>query len=130
MKKWEEFLSFSEDIFSNGRREEQLYLTKMMVKRVYELTGHSLSHLTTFTHLSSLSLPSDPKQRRHCLHLEESTCRHIHQTAVLEGWRRTKMVFIHIAYWMLIFSKHPYLQLSLIDIENMNLAFPVMLYLS
>ena len=41
MKKWEEFLSFSEDIFSNGRREEQLYLTKMVVKRVYELTGHS-----------------------------------------------------------------------------------------
>ena len=41
MKKWEEFLSISEDIFSNGRREEQLYLTKMVVKRVYELTGHS-----------------------------------------------------------------------------------------
>ena len=41
LKKWEEFLSFSEDIFSNGRREEQLYLTKMVVKRVYELTGHS-----------------------------------------------------------------------------------------
>ena len=41
MKKWEEFLSISEDIFSNGRREEQLYLTKMLVKRVYELTGHS-----------------------------------------------------------------------------------------
>ena len=41
MKKWEKFLSFSEDIFSNGRREEQLYLTKMVVKRVYELTGHS-----------------------------------------------------------------------------------------
>ena len=41
MKKWEEFLSFSEDIFSNGRREEQLYLTKMVVKRVYKLTGHS-----------------------------------------------------------------------------------------
>ena len=41
IKKWEEFLSFSEDIFSNGRREEQLYLTKMVVKRVYELTGHT-----------------------------------------------------------------------------------------
>ena len=41
MKKWEEFLSNSEDIFSNGRREEQLYLTKMVVKRVYELTGHT-----------------------------------------------------------------------------------------
>ena len=41
MKKWEEFLSFSEDIYSNGRREEQLYLIKMVVKRVYELTGHS-----------------------------------------------------------------------------------------
>ena len=41
MKKWEEFLSFSEDIFSNGGKEEQLYLTKTVVKRVYELTGHS-----------------------------------------------------------------------------------------
>ena len=41
MKKWEDFLSFSEDIFSNGRKEEQLYLTKMVVKRVYELTGHN-----------------------------------------------------------------------------------------
>ena len=41
IKKWEEFLSFSEDIFSNGRKEEQLYLTKMVVKRVYELTGHT-----------------------------------------------------------------------------------------
>ena len=41
IKKWEDFLSFSEDIYSNGRREEQLYLTKMVVKRVYELTAHS-----------------------------------------------------------------------------------------
>ena len=41
MKKWEKFLSISEDIFSNGGKEEQLYLTKMVVKRVYELTGHS-----------------------------------------------------------------------------------------
>ena len=41
IKKWEEFLSISEDIFSNGRKEEQLYLIKMVVKRVYELTGHS-----------------------------------------------------------------------------------------
>ena len=41
MKKWEEFLSISEDIFSNGRREDQLYLTKIVVKRVYILTGHS-----------------------------------------------------------------------------------------
>ena len=41
MKKWEEFLSFSEDIYSNGRKEEQLYLIKMVVKRVYKLTGHS-----------------------------------------------------------------------------------------
>ena len=41
MRKWEELLSISEDIFSNGRKEEQLYLTKMVVKRVYELTGHS-----------------------------------------------------------------------------------------
>ena len=41
MRKWEDFLFLSEDIFSNGRREEQLYLTKMVVKRVYELTGHS-----------------------------------------------------------------------------------------
>ena len=40
MKKWEEFLSISEDIYSNGRREDQLYLTKMVVKRVYKLTGH------------------------------------------------------------------------------------------
>ena len=35
--KWVEFLSLSEDIFSNGKREEQLYLTKVVVKRVYEL---------------------------------------------------------------------------------------------
>ena len=41
LKKWEEFLSISEDIFSNGRKEEQLYFTKMVVKRVYELTGHT-----------------------------------------------------------------------------------------
>ena len=41
MKKWEDFLFLSEDIYSNGRREEQLYLTKMVVKRVYELTGHT-----------------------------------------------------------------------------------------
>ena len=41
IKKWQELLSISEDIFSNGRKEEQLYLTKMVVKRVYELTGHT-----------------------------------------------------------------------------------------
>ena len=98
IKKWEEFLSFSEDIFSNGRREEQLYLTKMVVKRVYKLTGHT-PRPSCYIHPSVQFISSKQSQTEKTLSSFGGVCLQAHPpNCSIRGLEKKKdgTAFVHI----------------------------------
>ena len=98
MKKWEEFLSFSEDIFSNGRREEQLYLTKMVVKRVYKLTGHT-PQPSSYIHPSVQFISSKQSETEKTLSSFGGVCLQAHPpNCSIRGLKKNKdgAAFVHI----------------------------------
>ena len=98
MKKWEEFLSFSEDIYSNGRKEDQLYLTKMVVKRVYELTGHS-PQPSCYIHPSVQFISSKRSETEKTLSSFGGVCLQAHPpNCSIRGLRKNKdgVAFVHI----------------------------------
>ena len=98
MKKWEDFLSFSEDIFSNGRREEQLYLTKMVVKRVFELTGHT-PQPSCYIHPSIQFISSKQSETEKILSSFGGVCLQAHPpNCSIRGLEKNKdgAAFVHI----------------------------------